>query len=1205
MRQNDWLNNVRIRLRSLTKKSSRRRITRPALQSIEKFEDRTLLTVSALFFGGNLIISSDAGGSITLQDDPTIPGNVQVLTNGAPDNILPTFDGSLVSVLQINGGDGTNSINIAGLTTATLDTVGVTIQIDGGDADDFIQGSAAFAEVLLGGDGDDTITGLNGLDTIDGGDGDDSLTGGTDADNITGGDGADTIDSGDGDDVIDGGNSEDSITSGDGADTVSGGSGADTIDTGLGDDIVMAGSGDDIVFVGDGADSVVAGPGNDLLNGSTGNDTLNGQSGNDTVNGDDGDDSLIGAQGNDSINGAAGNDRLTGNNGNDTIEGAEGNDQIFGGSGNDLLSGADGDDTIRGHRGNDQLFGGQGADFLDGGTGNDLLDTQTAISISIDDIRFEMEGDLGDTTTQNFTVTLSEPSAATIQVEFATADGTATSMGPTPDYQATMDTLVFDPGVTSLTIPVTIIGDVEIESSEENFLVNLSNPVNATIFDGQGDARIVDDDGAGPGGIQITPTNNVGALINALVGGGGAGLTVTGMTLQEQNNGVDFSTGTYVVGTTQTYGLDRGGIVISSGDVADYETGPDTINEQTTDYGATATAAQQALIDPINGMQPAFDVTQLDITFDMMPGFDTVFFEVVFGSEEFPDFVLQGLNDAFGLIVNGTNIANVAGAPVNIDHPGFAAVAGTELNGVLVDNGSPRLLFQQVVGDGSTGNTLTIILGDSGASAFDTTAYISSLGATTPPPPPPPPPAPPAPPTPGSQDDTLRGSSGNDTILSGIGEDILAGGSGNDSIRGGASDDKLFGGSGADTLEGEMGDDTLDGQRDDDVLIGDAGQDTFIWDGASDGTDDYQGITGADRVEVRGGSGTDSFTVKQSIPQAGALLQISDGSATITINADIPEVFVTGGAGADTLTVTNLNKVTPIQLTVDGGPGDDAITAAGADLGFTFLSLQGGSGNDTITGSDFTDTISGGTGNDNLNGNGGNDVINGDAGDDVLSGGGGNDIITGGDDDDVLNGNNGDDVLNGGTGDDSIRGDDGNDTALGEEGEDTLIGNDGDDSLEGGEDEDRLFGGNGNDALRGGAADDILRGQAGDDNIRGGDGDDLLFGDDGNDILNGDDGDDMIDAGNGNNGVTGGDGNDRLIAGNGNDTMRGGDGNDTLLGAAGLDILLGGDGDDSVNGQGGSDTIAGGDGDDTVVGAASEIDESFQLSAAVIATLDA
>jgi hypothetical protein len=89
-----------------------------------------------------------------------------------------------------------------------------------------------------------------------------------------------------------------------------------------------------------------------------------------------------------------------------------------------------------------------------------------------------------------FTVSLSAPSAQTVTVAFATADGTALAGS---DYSAASGTLTFPPNVTSQPLFVQVTGDL-LDEPTETFFVNLSSPVNATIADGQGLGTILDDD---------------------------------------------------------------------------------------------------------------------------------------------------------------------------------------------------------------------------------------------------------------------------------------------------------------------------------------------------------------------------------------------------------------------------------------------------------------------------------------------------------------------------------------------------------------------------------------------------------------------------------------------------------------------------------------------------------------------------------------
>ncbi len=100
------------------------------------------------------------------------------------------------------------------------------------------------------------------------------------------------------------------------------------------------------------------------------------------------------------------------------------------------------------------------------------------------------EGNEG-TTPFQFTVNLSAPSAQLVTVDFATADGTATTADS--DYLAVSGALSFAPGQTSATITVGVNGDTKNESNE-TFRVTLANPVNATLPSASANGRINNDD---------------------------------------------------------------------------------------------------------------------------------------------------------------------------------------------------------------------------------------------------------------------------------------------------------------------------------------------------------------------------------------------------------------------------------------------------------------------------------------------------------------------------------------------------------------------------------------------------------------------------------------------------------------------------------------------------------------------------------------
>ncbi|VXC38386.1 hypothetical protein PSEUDO8BK_70040 [Pseudomonas sp. 8BK] len=121
----------------------------------------------------------------------------------------------------------------------------------------------------------------------------------------------------------------------------------------------------------DGNDTLTGYATDDSLSGGLGNDYLHGQDGNDVLDGGAGDDRLYGENGNDTLIGGTGADQLNGGIGNDLLLGGEGNDNLSGDAGDDILDGGAGNDSLLGSAGNDILDGGAGNDSLSGGTGSD------------------------------------------------------------------------------------------------------------------------------------------------------------------------------------------------------------------------------------------------------------------------------------------------------------------------------------------------------------------------------------------------------------------------------------------------------------------------------------------------------------------------------------------------------------------------------------------------------------------------------------------------------------------------------------------------------------------------------------------------------------------------------------------------------------------------------------------------------------------
>jgi Ca2+-binding RTX toxin-like protein len=171
-----------------------------------------------------------------------------------------------------------------------------------------------------------------------------------------------------------------------------------------------------------------------------------------------------------------------------------------------------------------------------------------------------------------------------------------------------------------------------------------------------------------------------------------------------------------------------------------------------------------------------------------------------------------------------------------------------------------------------------------------------------------------------------------------------------------------------------------------------------------------------------------------------------------------------------------------------------------------------------------------GIGGETLIGTDNNDLITGRQGDDVLIGKLGNDTLVGGLGNDLLYGNQGEDLLNGNQGNDSLYGGKGNDIVRGGKDNDRVLGDSGDDIVFGDMGNDTVYGGKGNDVVHGGKDDDLVSGDLGND---------TLFGDMGNDTVSGGAGDDLLNGGLGNDSLIGGDGRDRFVlnSGTGGDTI--------------------------------------------------------------------
>jgi Ca2+-binding RTX toxin-like protein len=131
---------------------------------------------------------------------------------------------------------------------------------------------------------------------------------------------------------------EDRMIGGSGNDTLTGGGGRSTMYGGAGDDRINGAGGRDVILGENGVDRIYGNGGNDVLVGGAhvdwiwagaGDDVARGGFSADKIFGEDGNDSLFGEHGLDWLVGGLGDDQLVGGTEVDTLEGNEGNDQLF------------------------------------------------------------------------------------------------------------------------------------------------------------------------------------------------------------------------------------------------------------------------------------------------------------------------------------------------------------------------------------------------------------------------------------------------------------------------------------------------------------------------------------------------------------------------------------------------------------------------------------------------------------------------------------------------------------------------------------------------------------------------------------------------------------------------------------------------------------------------------------------------------------
>jgi VCBS repeat-containing protein len=202
-----------------------------------------------------------------------------------------------------------------------------------------------------------------------------------------------------------------------------------------------------------------------------------------------------------------------------------------------------------------------------------------------------------------------------------------------------------------------------------------------------------------------------------------------------------------------------------------------------------------------------------------------------------------------------------------------------------------------------------------------------------------------------------------DQIVGSSGSETLTGGTGGDDIRGMAGNDTLIGGAGSDLMDGGAGDDLLVYDAADTSLAGGADNDTLhvVTHGEIiDLQEPGRPVVGALRPEITGFEAIDLNTTGANylILDEAALSAMGANGGTLTVDGDASDVVFVDGALTSNLVLTG--GVTRTALT-RGTAGDDLLTGtAGQDA------IKTDGGNDSIDGGAGADIIDAGAGNDQV-----------------------------------------------------------------------------------------------------------------------------------------------------------------------------------------------------------------------------------------------
>ena len=225
---------------------------------------------------------------------------------------------------------------------------------------------------------------------------------------------------------------------------------------------------------------------------------------------------------------------------------------------------------------------------------------------------------------------------------------------------------------------------------------------------------------------SVGATNNIETLKNNLLGTNTAGLSDFSVSITGDEEA-------FGIFTNDPFGL-TSGVVLSTGKVTDIP-GPNLVSTSGNDLSRD--------FDPSG---EAGDLAQLNLSFFADSSAEKLFFEYVFGSEEFLEYGGSKFNDSVELLLNGTNLAKLSDGKIvtinnltpnagdrstdhsdYINNPSFTGIAADIIK---LDGFTKVLGFEGLLQKNQT-NVLSIRIKDVGDVNYDSAVYIKGNSVGT------------------------------------------------------------------------------------------------------------------------------------------------------------------------------------------------------------------------------------------------------------------------------------------------------------------------------------------------------------------------------------------------------------------------------------------------------------------------------------------